>query len=60
VREQTALGHLEVVGEATDREPLEADASGQAERVDQDGLACLLTLGNRARPAGLRVAVFMS
>ena len=53
------LDMLEVVGEATDGEPLEADARGQAERVGQDGLPRLLALRGRAGRAGLRVAVFM-
>src|SRR5207249_1526234 len=44
VREEPALRQLEVVGEPADRQPLEADFRGQAERVHQDGLAGLLAL----------------
>src|SRR6185295_3198139 len=47
VREEAALGELQLLGEPADREPLEAHAARHAGGVLEDGLA-----GQRAFPQG--------
>jgi hypothetical protein len=47
VREEPALGEVQLVGQASDRQPLEADLAGQARGPLQDGLPGLLSLAHR-------------
>ena len=55
VCDEAALRHAEVVGEAADRQALDADARGQGQGMGQDRLARLGSLGRRSRRHGFTI-----